>query len=77
MRCPRIAQGCIGFMIHKQKIEIFKNKINIVQLAVDSKKNIVRHEPLTREASTRLHVTDSVDPKFCFYCSSLTTLVGR
>lgn len=46
-RCLRIAQGCSCFMICKQKIEILKNRINIVQLAVDSKKNTVRHEPLT------------------------------
>lgn len=51
LRCLRIAQGCTRFMIYKQKIKIFEIRVNVVQLAVGSKKNIVRHEPLKREAS--------------------------
>lgn len=51
-------------MIHKQKREIFvKNRIHVVQLAVGSKKNTLAHQPLTREASRELHITDRVDPK--------------
>lgn len=65
LRCLRRTQGFSGFMIHKQKIEIFliKNRIHIVQLTVGSKKNALAHQPLTREASRELHITDSADPK--------------
>lgn len=46
LRWLRIAQGCTSFMTYKQKREIFENRINMVQLAVGSKKN--RREPLTK-----------------------------
>lgn len=52
LRCLRVAQGCTRVMIYKQKRKIFEIRVSVVQLAVGSKKNIVRHEPLTREAST-------------------------
>lgn len=65
-------------MIYTQRF--FKNRINIVPLAVGSKKNTVKHQHLTNEASILSHITGSVDPgvsKFSYFCSTLMLLVGR